>query len=41
MRLLTALMPDIVKAVCLGAKAVGMGRPFLYAQSVSKVEPSL
>ncbi|KAL0566219.1 hypothetical protein V5O48_015793 [Marasmius crinis-equi] len=24
---------DVVKAVCLGAKAVGMGRPFLYAQS--------
>ncbi|KAH9486795.1 Cytochrome b2, mitochondrial [Psilocybe cubensis] len=24
---------DIIKAVCLGAKAVGLGRPFLYAQS--------
>jgi len=24
---------DVVKALCLGAKAVGMGRPFLYAQS--------
>ncbi|KAF9451120.1 hypothetical protein P691DRAFT_773398 [Macrolepiota fuliginosa MF-IS2] len=24
---------DIVKALCLGAKAVGLGRPFLYAQS--------
>ncbi|KAF5374785.1 hypothetical protein D9758_000147 [Tetrapyrgos nigripes] len=24
---------DILKALCLGAKAVGMGRPFLYAQS--------
>jgi len=24
---------DVLKAVCLGAKAVGMGRPFLYAQS--------
>ncbi|PPQ89391.1 hypothetical protein CVT25_002209 [Psilocybe cyanescens] len=24
---------DVVKAVCLGAKAVGLGRPFLYAQS--------
>ena len=24
---------DIIKALCLGAKAVGMGRPFLYAQS--------
>ncbi|PAV19486.1 cytochrome b2 [Pyrrhoderma noxium] len=23
---------DILKALCLGAKAVGMGRPFLYAQ---------
>ena len=23
-----------MKAVCLGAKAVGLGRPFLYAQSV-------
>jgi L-lactate dehydrogenase (cytochrome) len=22
---------DIVKALCLGAKAVGMGRPFLYS----------
>ena len=26
---------DVLKAVCLGAKAVGLGRPFLYAQSVS------
>lgn len=26
---------DVVKAVCLGATAVGLGRPFLYAQSVS------
>lgn len=24
-----------MKAICLGAKAVGLGRPFLYAQSVS------
>ncbi|VDB86498.1 unnamed protein product [Peniophora sp. CBMAI 1063] len=24
---------DVIKALCLGAKAVGMGRPFLYAQS--------
>ncbi|KAJ3895050.1 FMN-dependent dehydrogenase-domain-containing protein [Lentinula edodes] len=24
---------DVVKAVCLGATAVGLGRPFLYAQS--------
>ncbi|KAJ7597181.1 FMN-dependent dehydrogenase-domain-containing protein [Mycena floridula] len=24
---------DIIKALCLGARAVGMGRPFLYAQS--------
>ncbi|KAL5482343.1 hypothetical protein ACEPAI_8937 [Sanghuangporus weigelae] len=24
---------DILKALCMGAKAVGMGRPFLYAQS--------
>jgi L-lactate dehydrogenase (cytochrome) len=22
---------DIIKALCLGAKAVGMGRPFLYS----------
>lgn len=22
---------DVVKAICLGAKGVGMGRPFLYA----------
>lgn len=26
---------DVLKALCLGAKAVGLGRPFLYAQSVS------
>lgn len=25
---------DVVKALCLGATAVGVGRPFLYAQSV-------
>lgn len=24
---------DVLKALCLGAKGVGMGRPFLYAQS--------
>jgi len=24
---------DVIKAICLGAKAVGLGRPFLYAQS--------
>ncbi|KAH0590571.1 hypothetical protein H2248_000711 [Termitomyces sp. 'cryptogamus'] len=24
---------DVVKALCLGARAVGLGRPFLYAQS--------
>jgi len=24
---------DIIKAVCLGAKGVGIGRPFLYAMS--------
>jgi isopentenyl diphosphate isomerase/L-lactate dehydrogenase-like FMN-dependent dehydrogenase len=28
---------DILKAVCLGAKAVGLGRPFQYANSVSVV----
>ena len=28
------LYEDILKALCLGATAVGMGRPFLYAQSV-------
>lgn len=28
---------DVLKALCLGAKAVGLGRPFLYAQSVSQV----
>jgi len=28
---------DVIKALCLGAKAVGLGRPFLYAQSVSIV----
>ena len=27
-------LPDVVKALCLGAKAVGLGRAFLYAQSV-------
>lgn len=26
---------DVLKALCLGARAVGLGRPFLYAQSVS------
>lgn len=26
---------DVCKALCLGAKAVGLGRPFLYAQSVA------
>lgn len=26
---------DVLKALCLGAKAVGLGRAFLYAQSVS------
>jgi hypothetical protein len=31
---------DILKALCLGAKAVGLGRPFLYAQSVSTKLPS-
>lgn len=30
--------PDVVKALCLGAKAVGLGRPFLYAQSVRAME---
>ena len=29
------MVVDVVKAVCLGAKAVGLGRAFLYAQSVS------
>ncbi|KAF8912793.1 cytochrome b2 [Gymnopilus junonius] len=29
---------DVVKAVCLGARAVGMGRPFLYAQSAYGVD---
>ena len=24
---------DIIKALCLGAKGVGVGRPFLYAMS--------
>jgi hypothetical protein len=27
-------LADILKALCLGATAVGIGRPFLYAQSV-------
>jgi L-lactate dehydrogenase (cytochrome) len=30
---------DVVKALCLGAKAVGLGRAFLFAQSVSSVPP--
>lgn len=30
----TNLLADILKAICLGATAVGFGRPFLYAQSV-------
>lgn len=25
---------DVIKALCLGAKAVGLGRPFLYANAV-------
>lgn len=29
------LQSDVIKALCLGATAVGIGRPFLYAQSVS------
>ena len=29
---------DVVKALCLGASAVGLGRGFLYAQSVGGVE---
>lgn len=28
-----SLCTDVLKALCLGAKAVGMGRPFLYALS--------
>lgn len=34
-------LPDILKALCLGATAVGIGRSFLYAQSVgSAFDPS-
>ncbi|KAG6819235.1 hypothetical protein H0H93_013927 [Arthromyces matolae] len=29
----TIVSLDVVKALCLGARAVGLGRPFLYAQS--------
>ena len=29
------LLSDVLKAVCLGATAVGLGRPYLYAQGVS------
>jgi L-lactate dehydrogenase (cytochrome) len=29
---------DIIKAICLGAKGVGIGRPFLYAMSAYGVE---
>ena len=28
------LPADVIKALCLGARAVGLGRAFLYAQSV-------
>ena len=28
---------DVLKALCLGAKAVGIGRPFMYAQGVSRL----
>jgi glutamate synthase domain-containing protein 2 len=28
---------DVVKALCLGARAVGLGRAFLYAQSVRRM----
>ena len=31
---------DILKALCLGATAVGIGRPFLYAQSVGSTIPN-
>lgn len=27
---------DVVKALCLGAKGVGMGRPFLYSLTYGK-----
>ena len=30
-----ATLSDVLKCVCLGARAVGLGRPVLYAQSVS------
>lgn len=34
-------LADILKALCLGATAVGIGRPFLYAQSVGfALDPS-
>ena len=29
---------DVIKALCLGAEAVGVGRGFLYAQSIAGVE---
>jgi L-lactate dehydrogenase (cytochrome) len=29
---------DVIKALCLGANAVGVGRGFLFAQSVAGVE---
>ena len=31
---------DVLKALCLGARGVGLGRPFLYAQSVRLSLPS-
>jgi len=29
---------DVVKALCLGCKAVGLGRPFLYANTCYGVD---
>jgi len=30
------VFPDVLKALCLGARMVGLGRAFLFAQSVSE-----
>ena len=33
--MLNVVLADVLKALCLGAKAVGLGRAFMYANSVS------
>lgn len=38
--MLSTLSADVLKALCLGAKAVGLGRAFMYANSVSRPRTS-